>query len=458
MNKNIYMIGIGGISMSGIAKILINYGYNVSGSDISENDEVKELRELGVKVNNKQISKNITKDIDIVVYTAAINDSNEELVRARELGIKTIERGEFLGELTKNFKDCIGISGTHGKTTTSSMVSYIFMEKKLDPTIQIGANIPIINGNYRVGNSDYFIIEACEYKDSFLNFKERSAIITNIDDDHLDYFKNIDNISKSFQKYVSKLPSDGILVLNMDNKRCYDLRNYTKAKVISVSLNNNKANYYTKNINYDDRGCVSFDIYSNNKYITNIKLNIKGEHNILNALEAFALSINYNIDIESIKKGLYKFMGASRRMEYKGKFMGANIYDDYAHHPTEVEATSNAILKEKYRESYAIFEPHTYSRLKDHLDEFAKSLSKFDHIIVVDIYAAREKNIYNIKSTDLVDKLIEKHKDAIYMNDYNDIIEYLRSKIKKGDLIITLGAGSITKLSNMLSIDKKKKN
>ena len=255
--KHVYMIGIGGISMGGIAKILVSYGYKVSGSDMVENDEVKELEELGIKVNIGQVKENITDDIDLVVYTAAINEKNEELVRARELGIKTVERGVFLGELTENFKDCIGVAGTHGKTTTSSMVSCVFVEKGLDPSIQIGANLSVIGGNYRVGKSDYFIIEACEYKDSYQNFKQRSAIITNIDNDHLDYFKNIDNISKSFVKYVSKLPEDGVLVLNMDNARCYDLRNYTKANVIVVSKDNKEADYNAKNITFDDRGCPS---------------------------------------------------------------------------------------------------------------------------------------------------------------------------------------------------------
>lgn len=451
--KHVYMIGIGGISMGGIAKILVNYGYQVSGSDMVENDEVKELEELGIKVNIGQVKENITDDIDLVVYTAAIPDTNEELVKARELGIETVERGVFLGELTRNFKDCIGIAGTHGKTTTSSMVSCVFVEKGLDPSIQIGANLTQIGGNYRVGKSDYFIIEACEYKDSFQNFKQRSAIITNIDNDHLDYFKNIDNISKTFEKYVSKLPEDGVLVLNMDNARCYDLRNYTKANVITVSENNKEADYYTDNITYDDRGCPSYDVYRNDELVTRVSLNVRGEHNVLNSLEAFALCSWYGIDTESIVKGLASFTGASRRMEYKGKFNGANVYDDYGHHPTEIEATSNAILKEKHNESYAIFEAHTYSRAVEHMDSFANSLSKFDHIIVIDIYAAREENIYGVKPEDIVEKLVKRGKDAVYISDYDEIKKYLSSRVKEGDLIITIGAGNVTKVASKLVED-----
>ena len=451
--KHVYMIGIGGISMGGIAKILVSYGYKVSGSDMVENDEVKELEELGIKVNIGQVKENITDDIDLVVYTAAINEKNEELVRARELGIKTVERGVFLGELTENFKDCIGVAGTHGKTTTSSMVSCVFVEKGLDPSIQIGANLTQIGGNYRVGKSDYFIIEACEYKDSFQNFKQRSAIITNIDNDHLDYFKNIDNISKSFERYVSKLPEDGLLVLNMDNERCYDLRNYTKATVITVSKDNKDADYHVDNISYDDRGCPSYDVYKKDELVARVTLNVRGEHNILNSLEAFALSSWYGIDNESIVKGLASFTGASRRMEYKGKFNGANVYDDYGHHPTEIEATSNAILKEKHNESYAIFEAHTYSRAVEHMDSFVESLRKFDHIIVIDIYAAREENIYGVKPEEIVEKLVNHGKDAVYISDYDEIKKYLSNKVKEGDLIITIGAGNVTKVASKLVED-----
>ena len=450
MNKHIYMIGIGGISMSGIAEILVNYGYQVSGSDITENDMVKHLESKGIKVNIGQIKENITDDIDTVVYTAAIKDTNEELVRARELGIETIERGEFLGNLTRQFKDVIGVAGTHGKTTTSSMVSCVFVEAKKDPTIQIGSNLDVIGGNYLVGNSDYFIIEACEYKDSFQNFTQKSAIITNVDNDHLDYFKNIDNISASFKKYVSKLPEDGLLVVNMDNERCYELKDSTKASVLTVSLENNEADYHAENIQFDDMGNPSYDVIKNNEKLTRVTLNVKGIHNVLNSLECFALCSWYGIDPETIVNGLSKFRGAARRMEFKGMFNGARVYDDYGHHPTEIEATSNAILKEKFNESYAIFEAHTYSRVKNHLDDFVKSLVKFDHIIVIDIYAAREENIYGVKPEDIVNKLKENNKDAIYISDYDEIKEYLNERVKENDLIITIGAGNVTKVANNL--------
>lgn len=453
MNKKIYMIGIGGISMSGIALILKHYGYDVSGTDAVENDEVKKLRQNGITVNIGHKKENITPDIDEVVYTGAISDDNVELVEARKLGIKTQERADFLGELTYHFKDTIGISGTHGKTTTSSMVTSVFMEANMDPSVQIGANLDVINGNYRIGKSDYFIIEACEYRDSYLRFKQRSAIVTNIDNDHLDYFKSIENIEASFREYVNHLPSDGLLVLNYDDKRTLKLKDYTKANVLTASMNNKNADYYASNISYDEYGNPSYDVYQKDKLITNISLNVKGIHNVLNSLECFVLCKWYGISTDIIVNGLKKYKGASRRMEYKGKFMGANVYDDYGHHPTEIEATSNAILKTKHNESYVIFEAHTYSRVHEHLDNFVNSLTKFDHIIVIDIYAAREKNIYNITPNDIVNKLKEKNKDAIYISDYNDIKEYLIKRVKEDDLILTLGAGNVTKIANLLVED-----
>lgn len=451
--KHIYMIGIGGISMSGIAEILIKWGYKVSGSDASDGIMVQKLKNNGIKVNIGQREENITNDIDLVVYTAAIKEDNPELVRSHELGIKTIERGNFLGEITKLFKDVIGVAGTHGKTTTSSMVSCAFMSANMDPSIQIGANLNVINGNYRVGNSDYFIIEACEYCESYLNFKQRSAIVTNIDNDHLDYFKNIENIEKSFQKYVSMLNEDGLLVVNMDDIRCYNLRNHTKAKVLSVSLNNTEADYRADNIVFDENGCAKYDLINKGNKLSTIKLNVAGIHNVLNSLECIALCLWYGLDIESIKQGLLNFSGASRRLEYKGKFNGASVYDDYAHHPTEITATAKAVLNKKFNESWVVFEAHTYSRVKEHIDDFVTSLKDFDHIIVIDIYAAREVNTYNVSEQDIVNKLLEIGKDAKYIKDYDDIKKYLLDNVKENDLILTLGAGNVTKISNKLIED-----
>ena len=447
--KHIYMIGIGGISMSGIADILVNMGYRVSGSDRVSSVVTDKLIENGIKVYVPQSKNNINDDIDFVVYTAAIKDDNEEMVEAKNRNIPMMERGEFLGEITKLYSNTIGIAGTHGKTSTTSMVSLIFIEAGIDPTIQVGSILSNIDGNYRIGKSDTLIIEACEYCDSFLNFKQKSAIVLNIDNDHLDYFKNIDNIKKSFNKYISHLPQDGYLIVNNDDNNSSDLKNHTSANVVTYGIEND-AMYMAKDITYDKDGCGSFDVIFEGKKLGRIDLSVPGEHNILNALAAISLSYSYDISFDDIKNGIKKYKGASRRLEYKGKFKGADVYDDYGHHPTEIEATSKAIHKKEYNESWVIFEAHTYSRAYKHKEDFAKALKDFDHIIITDIYAAREKNIYGITEEDIVREIKKYGKEAFHISDYNDIKLYLSQYVKKGDLILTLGAGNVTKIADLL--------
>ena len=448
--KHIYMIGIGGISMSGIAEILRKWDYEVTGSNINQNEQTVWLESSGIKVNIGHSADNITDKYDLVIYTAAIHEDNPEMVKAKELGIPTIERGIFLGELTKLFKDTIGIAGTHGKTSTTSMVANSFLEANLDPSIQVGAVLKSIDGNYRVGNSDFFIIEACEYSDSYLNFKQRSAIVLNIDDDHLDYFKSIDNIEKSFQEYVSHLPEGGFLVLNRDDERCYNLRNHSKATAITVGKSDS-ADWYYNNVTFDNDGYPTYDAYYKGEKRGTITLRVAGLHNVFNSLCCIALCDAYGIDIEIVKEALLKFDGASRRLEYKGKVNGASIYDDYGHHPTEIKATALGILNKTFNESWVVFEPHTYSRLSEHLDEFADSLKSFDHIIVTKIYAAREINTFNISEEDMI-KALEKHgKKAICIMEIDDIVKYLKENVKENDLVLTLGAGNVTKIATLLT-------
>ena len=447
--KHIYMIGIGGVSMSGIADILINMGYKVSGSDRVNSVITDKLKENGIQVYVPQSKNNITDDIDFLVYTAAIKEDNVEMIEAKKKKIPMMERGEFLGEITKLYSNTIGIAGTHGKTSTTSMVSLIFLEAGRDPTIQVGSILSNINGNYRVGKSDTLIIEACEYCDSFLSFKQKSAIILNIDNDHLDYFKNLDNIKKSFYEYVSHLPSDGYLVINNDDDNSNHLKEHTKAKVITYGINN-QADYMADNIKFNKDGCGIFDVIYDNKNLGTIELSVPGRHNISNALSTVALSMAYGIDFNDIKEGLKDYEGAARRMEYKGEFMGAKVYDDYGHHPTEIEATAKAIHGMEHNETWVIFEPHTYSRAYKHKEAFAKVLSDFDHIIITDIYAARENNTYGIKEEDIIKEIKKYGKEAFHISDYDDIKTYLSEYVNKGDLILTLGAGYVTKLADLL--------
>ncbi len=447
--KSIYMIGIGGISMSGIADILVNMGYKVSGSDRVESVVTEKLREQGIKVYIPQDGKNINKNVGFIVYTAAIKEDNPEMIKAKELNIPMMERGEFLGEITKLFANTIGVSGTHGKTTTTSMLSCIFLETDFDPTIQVGSILSNINGNYRIGSTDTFIIEACEYSDSFLSFKQKSAIVLNIDNDHLDYFKNLNNIKKSFYKYVSHLPSDGYLVMNNDDPNSSDLPKHTKAKVITYSIEK-PAMCKADNITFDNEGCASFDVIYNDKKLGNVTLSVPGKHNVSNALSAICMALSYNISFDDIKNGLKKYYGAARRLEYKGEFLGAKVYDDYGHHPTEINAVVNSIRNKSYNESWVIFEPHTYSRAYEHKNEFAKSLKDFDHIIITDIYAAREINTFGIKEEDIIKEIKKYGKEAFHISDYENIKLYLKQYVKKDDLILTLGAGNVTKLADLL--------
>ena len=435
--------------MSGIAEILHNWGFTVTGSDLNKTDITDKLNDNGILVSIGHDLKNVHNS-DLVVYTAAVKQNNPELCEAKNLKIPTIERGDFLGIITKSYLNSIGISGTHGKTTTTSMVSLCFLEENLDPTIQVGAILKQLNGNYRVGNSDYLIIESCEYAESFLNFHLKSAIILNIDNDHLDYFKTFENLKHSFEKYVAKLPANGFLVLNADDENCLELKNKSKAKIITYGINNN-ADFTAKNIEFDSNGFAKFDVYYKNEFFNTIKLSVPGIHNVSNALACISLCFSYGISKESIAKALLEFTGAHRRFEFMGKYNNASIFDDYGHHPAEILATVNGLKNIKHNNSWVVFQPHTYSRTKNLLEDFAKVLINFDNIIITDIYAAREENIYNISSHDLVDRIVTLGKKAVFISDFNEIANYLKSHIQPNDIVLTLGAGPIDKVSKILT-------
>ena len=447
--KHIHMIGIGGISMSGIAEILNNFGVFVTGSDCTRSKITDRLSSRGIYVSIGH-NTDLVKKADLVVYSAAVKQDDPELITARLNNIKIVERSDFVGYLTRIYKDTIGIAGTHGKTTTTSMVSLCFLEADFDPTIQVGAILKEINGNNRIGNSDYFILESCEYVESFLKFSPKSTIVLNIDNDHLDYFKNIDNVKKAFSKYVALLPFDGLLVTNADDENCLALRSSTEAKSITFGIRNEKANFVARNIKFDINGFAKFDVYHNNNYFFDVKLSVPGIHNVLNALACIALCIEYGIDKYTIKSALAKFTGANRRFELLGSYDGINIYDDYAHHPSEILATANALKNKQYRQSWIIFQPHTYSRTKLLLDDFANVLTNFDNIIITDIYAAREANTYNISSMDLVNKIKSLGKDVTYISNFDDIVTYIKHRACPNDIILTVGAGTITELGRKI--------
>ncbi len=446
--KNIHLIGIGGASMYSIAAMLKNDGKNVTGSDMSTSDNITYLEKLGIKITIGHNTNNL-KDVDLVIYSAAIGDDDEELLYGRNNNIETIERAIFLGEYTKAYENLICISGTHGKSTTTAMISSIFLEANLEPTIQIGASLQKIQGNYYIGDKKYFILEACEYVDSFLHFNPTDAIVLNIDNDHLDYFKNLDNIKDSFKKFTSKVPKNGNLILNIDDINTKYLLN-NDSNIITYGIENKKAIVQARNIIFNDLVFPSFDVFYNNSFFENITLKVLGKHNILNALAAISLSISYKIDAICIKNALEEFRGVGRRFEYLGEYKGAYLFDDFAHHPTEIMATYNSAKSIKHNESWAIFQSHTFSRTYEHMEEFADILAKFDYIIICDIYPAREKNIWNVKEDTLVNLINTKNKNVIHISSYEEIATYLKEKIKQNDLVITIGAGPINKVAKIL--------
>ena len=447
--KHIHLIGIGGVSMSGIAEILHSCGFIVTGSDSTQSEITDKLIKNHIPVKIGHDIENLEKS-NLVVYSAAVKQDDIELVRAKELNIPIVERGTFLGILTKSFKDTICISGTHGKTTTTSMISLCFLEDAKDPSIQVGAYLKQLNGNYRVGNSNYFIIEACEYVESYLKLFPKTEVILNIDNDHLDYFGTFDNIVRSFNKYIGLLPDDGLLVINSDDENCRKISKNSRAKVLTYGIQNEHANFIARNIQFNTNGFPTFDVYYNNTFYKTITLSVPGLHNVMNALACIAVCHYYGIEKESIKNALFNYTGAHRRFEYKGSFNNVSVYDDYGHHPTEILATANALKQKKYNKSWVIFQPHTYSRTKNLLDDFANVLLNFDNIIVTDIYAARENNTYNISSKDLVDKINDLGKQAIYIQDFNQIVNYVKQNASPEDIVITLGAGTVTNIGPML--------
>lgn len=440
--SKIHFIGIGGISMSGLAKILLNNGYIVSGSDRKDDDTTKMLKENGAIIF-KGHSKDNIGDIDLVVYTDAIPKDNEELLEAINRGIETVDRATFLGELIRNYGDSIAVSGTHGKTTTTSMIATVLNHyTEIDPTILLGGNLDEIGGNAKIGKSnDLLLTEACEYKGNILKYYPSIAMILNMDEDHMDYFKNMDEIVEAFIGYTQNIQDGGYLVINNDDPNSNKVIEHTKANIVTFGIEKN-ADYMAKNIVFDSIGYPNFDLYIRDEFISNIKLKVMGLHNISNSLACIAATNTLNIPIETIINSMENYNGTHRRLEYKGNINDIIIMDDYAHHPTEIRAALNA-LDNANQKLWCIFQPHTYSRTIALLRDFSNAFEKADKVIVTDIYAARESDNGEVHSKDLVDKLLDNEVDAIYIKDFSDIEEYIIKNVKNNDLVVTMGAGDI---------------
>jgi len=439
---HVHFIGIGGISMSGLAEILLKENFRISGSDAKSSDIVDNLISMGATVNIGQVAANVTDDIDLVVYTAAIHEDNEEFATCVKKNIPMLTRAQLLGQIMNNYKYSVAVSGTHGKTTTTSMLSQIFMEADTDPTISVGGILDSIGGNIRVGKSDYFVTEACEYTNSFHSFFPYISIILNVDADHLDFFSGIDEIIESFHTFATNLPDNGTLVVNGDMDCLDRVTRELNCNILTFGLS--ESNRYTaKDITPDEHGHMTYTLVVDGKDCERVYLNIGGTHNVSNSLSAIAVADLLGISREFTLMGLKSFGGAHRRFEHKGTLGNVTVIDDYAHHPTEIKATLKTATDTPHNELWVVFQPHTYTRTHALFDEFADALKGFDHVILVDIYAAREADTGLVHSKDLSNRLKELGTDARYFTSFDAVENYLLKNCKKNDLLITMGAGDV---------------
>ena len=449
--KNIHFVGIGGIGVSAIAEIAYSQGHKVTGSDMKESEVTHLLEKNGIKVYIGHDAKN-AELADLLVYSTAVSKENPELVRARERGIPVITRAEALGAVMQAYPVSIAVSGTHGKTTTTSMVSLILENAKLDPTILVGGILNELESNVAVGRSDYFVTEACEYMDSFLELNPQIEIILNIDSDHLDYFKDIYHIARSFREFASHVPEGGFIIAYDGNPFVKTATEGLPCQVISFGYNET-SDFYAKNIAFDETGYPSYDLCSNGQALGRIKLAVPGEHNVANSLAAIATCLKLGVSLNVICETLEHFKGTQRRFDIIGETSrGFKLIDDYAHHPTEIKATLAAAQKLSHKSVWCLFQPHTYTRTLALMDEFADAFSDADHVVLAEIYAAREKNIYKLSSRKLVETIKEKHpkKDVCYFPDFAAIADFVYNNAVEGDLVITMGAGDIYRVGEMI--------
>ncbi len=451
----IHFIGIGGISMSGLAEILLQRGFKVSGSDSRESNLTRLLEEKGAHIFYGQRSSNIADDLDVVVYTAAIHPDNPELAQAKTKNIPCLTRAELLGEIMQNYETPVAVSGTHGKTTTTSMLSSILLQMDSDPTLSIGGILQSIGGNIRIGQSGLFVTEACEYTNSFLSFYPKISAVLNIDADHLDFFKDLDDIRHSFRLFCELLPEDGTLVINGEIPSLGEITDGLVCTVLTYGCDPSFDSYAT-DISYDELARPSYVFHMKRpegELSFPVTLGVTGEHNVSNSLAAITIAVLLGGHTEDIQKGVCTFSGTDRRFQFKGMLGKTTVIDDYAHHPTEITATLKTAAKYPHKETWCVFQPHTYTRTKALLPEFAQALSLADHVILADIYAARETDTLGISSATLQKEIQKLGGDCEYFSSFDAIENFLLEKCEPNDLLITMGAGDVFKIGeNLLGI------
>ncbi len=441
--KHIHFIGIGGSGMFPLAQILHSKGYYLTGSDNNETDTLQMVREMGIPVTLGQKSENI-RGADLIVHTAAIMDDNPELIAARASGVPTIERSVLLGEISAQYADAVCISGTHGKTTTTSMTVQILLDAGLDPTCVIGGKLPAIHGGGRAGRSETMVCEACEFVDTFLKLYPDIAVILNIDADHLDYFKTMENLIASFHKFASK--ATRLVIANGDDKNTLKALEGLDKPVVTFGYSAIN-DYYPTNIEHVDGVTLSFDLCRDSEVLTPLQLHIPGDHNILNAIAACIAAHEAGASWEQCARGLDAFHGAQRRFEVLGEYGGITVADDYGHHPTEITATLTAAKKLPFKRVWAVHQPFTYSRTAMLLDDFVKALSIADRVVLSEIMGSREKNTYHIYAKDLAERI----PGCVWFPEFSQIAAYVVQNAQPGDLIITLGCGDVNKCAHMMA-------
>lgn len=448
--KRVHFIGIGGAGMCPLAEIMLSLGYNLSGSDNNDTETFRRIEKKGAKVFLGQTKDNLTDDIELVIYTNAILAGNEELEYAKS-NFPCFERADLLGAMSRIFTNCIGVCGTHGKTTTSSMITQILLVAGLDPSAVIGGKLPAIDAYGRYGHSQNFVCESCEFNNTFLKMNPDIAVILNIDEDHLDFFGNLDNIKKSFREFAEKTTKT--IIYNGDDENTVDtLKGIEGKKLISIGRNENNE-WVARNIDVPGGFHSSYDIYHNGEFICKVELSVPGEHNVLNSLCAFVSAFESGADVDSILKGLKEFGGASRRFELLGTYNGITFADDYAHHPAEIKVTLEAAKKMGYNNVWAVHQPFTFTRTSILLDDFAEVLKIADKCVISAIMGSREINTIGIKAKDLADKV----PGSVQLDTFDEICDYVLENAQSGDLVITLGCGDIYKVARMMTSKLKEK-
>ncbi|MCR5207524.1 MAG: UDP-N-acetylmuramate--L-alanine ligase [Eubacterium sp.] len=449
-SKNIHFIGIGGSGMCPVAEILLSLGYRISGSDNNDTETFRRIESEGATVYLGQVRENIAPDTDMVIYTNAILAGNEELEYAKA-NFPCFERAEALGALSRMFSNCIGVCGTHGKTTTSSMITQILLEAGLDPSAVIGGKLPVIDAYGRFGKSQNFVCESCEFNNTFLHMNPDICVLLNIDEDHLDFFGNLENIKKSFRKFAELTTKT--VIYNGDDENTLDaLKGLEGKKMISVGRSKS-CEWTAENIVNPGGFHLEYDVYHNGEFVTDVVISVPGEHNVFNSLCAFVAAYESGAEVDKICSALLKFGGAGRRFELLGTYGGVTFADDYAHHPAEIKVTLEAAKKMGYKRVWAVHQPFTFSRTSKHLDAFAEVLSIADKCVISEIMGSREVNTIGIKASDLSSKI----DGAVQLDTFPEICDYVCDNVRKGDLVITLGCGDVYKVARMMCNKMKEK-